>query len=106
MSYQREQAHRSTTVKILLHIRSLDIGGSERQAVSLAKSMAEISVEVHVILIKSGGALEIDLTDTLNVHMHKIDATGLGGKFKYLMQLRSIIKFGRVRFRVRDLIIK
>lgn len=82
-------------MKILLHIRSLDIGGSERQVVSIAKSMAEIGVEVHVVLITSGGALEVELRNTLNVHIHKIKATGLSRKLKYLIQLRSIIKVGR-----------
>jgi glycosyltransferase involved in cell wall biosynthesis len=50
---------------------------------------------MHVVLTKSGGPLEADLLDTVNVHIHRINVTGLGGKFKYLLRLRSIIKFGQ-----------
>jgi glycosyltransferase involved in cell wall biosynthesis len=57
--------------------------------------MAQIGVEVHIALTKSGGPLEADLLDTVNVHIHRINAAGLGGKLKYLLQLRSIIKFGQ-----------
>ena len=95
MCYQRERVYKSTTVKILLHIRSLEIGGSERQVVYLARSMAQIGVEVHLVLTKSGGALEADLLNTANIHIHRIKAKGLGEKLKYLWQLRSIIKFGQ-----------
>ncbi len=95
MFYQLERVDNLPTVKILLHIRSLDIGGSERQVVYLAKSMAQIGVEVHIALTKSGGPLEADLLDIVNVHIHRINATGIGGKLKYLLQLRSIIKFGQ-----------
>jgi len=57
--------------------------------------MAEIGVEVHVVLITSGGALEVDLSNTFGVSIHKIKVTGLFGKLRYLIQLRSIIKVGR-----------
>ena len=93
MFYQHVRVDNLPTVKILLHIRSLDIGGSERQVVYLARSMAQIGVEVHIALTKSGGPLEADLLDAVNVHIHRIKASGVGWKFKYLLQLRSIIKF-------------
>ena len=81
-----------STVKILLHIRSLDIGGSERQVVSLAKSMADLGAEIHIATIKSGGQLEADILGISNVHLHYIGGSGLGGKLKYLSRLRSLIK--------------
>ena len=67
-----------STVKILLHIRSLDIGGSERQVVSLAKSMADLGAEIHIATIKSGGQLEADILGISNVHLHYIGGSGLG----------------------------
>ena len=79
-------------MKILLHIRSLDIGGSERQVISLAKSMAEMGVEVHVALISRGGSLEIDLENTVNIHIYNVGGPSLLGRIRYLIRLRSLIK--------------
>ena len=56
-------------MKVLLHIRSLQIGGSERQVVSLAKSMAALGAEVHVATIVGGGPLEHDLAGVPNVQV-------------------------------------
>lgn len=82
-------------MKILFHIRSLHIGGSERQVVSLAKSMAALGAEVHVATTMSGGPLERDLADVPNVQLHSLEGSGLTGKFRYLFQLRSFIKSNR-----------
>ena len=80
-------------MKILLHIRSLNIGGSERQVVSLAKSMANLGAEVHIAVTKSGGQLEHELNGTKNVFLHTITTgNNLVEKFKYLTQLRTLIK--------------
>jgi glycosyltransferase involved in cell wall biosynthesis len=82
-------------MKILLHIRSLHIGGSERQVVSLAKSMAALGIEVHVATLLSGGPLEQELEDVPNVHRHSIGGSGLVGRLKYLFRLRSLITKNR-----------
>ena len=82
---------RFAAVQILLHIRSLDIGGSERQVVSLAKSMADLGAEIHIAVIKSGGQLETDILGISNIHLHHIGESGLGGRLKYLLRLRSLI---------------
>lgn len=79
-------------VKILLHIRSLHIGGAERQVVSLAKTMAEMGREVHVATIISGGLLESDLADMPGVQVISAGKPGLIGKLRYLLRLRSLIK--------------
>ena len=78
-------------MKILLHIRSLDIGGSERQVISLAKSMADLGNEIHIIIMRSGGELEPEVLGIPNVHLHCIGESGLGCKFKYLLKLRYLI---------------
>ena len=83
--------NRSSKAKILLHIRSLDIGGSERQVGSLAKSMADLGAEIHIAVIKSGGQLETDILGIPNIHLHYIGESGLGGRLKYLLRLRSLI---------------
>jgi glycosyltransferase involved in cell wall biosynthesis len=82
-------------MKILLHIRSLRIGGSERQVVSLAKSIVGLGTEVHVATIAGGGPLERDLNEVPNVTVHTLGGTGRAGRLKYLFRLRSLIKSGR-----------
>ncbi|MQF70416.1 glycosyltransferase [SAR202 cluster bacterium AD-812-D07_MRT_10900m] len=82
-------------MKILLHIRSLRIGGSERQVVSLAKSIAGLGTEVHVATIAGGGPLERDLKDVPNVTVHTLGGKGRAGRLQYLFRLRSLIKSNR-----------
>ncbi|MCZ6539925.1 MAG: glycosyltransferase [Chloroflexi bacterium] len=82
-------------MRILLHIRSLHIGGSERQVVSLAKSMAALGAEVHVATIMGGGPLERDLVAVPNVQLVSLGGSGLMGRLRYLLRLRSIIRSNR-----------
>ena len=78
--------------KLLLLIRSLHIGGAERQVVSLAKSMSELGTEVQVAVKVSGGPLEQDLKSLPNVKLHYLGSPGLLGRFKYFLRLRTLIK--------------
>ena len=78
--------------KLLLLIRSLHIGGAERQVVSLAKSMSELGTELHVAVKVSGGPLEQDLKSAPNIKLHQLGSPGLFGKFKYFFRLRRLIK--------------
>jgi len=78
--------------KVLLHIRSLDIGGSERQVISLAKAMADIGVEAHIAITTRGSQLEAEVLGIPDIYLHHIEVTGLVGKFKYLLYLRALIK--------------
>ena len=78
--------------KILLHIRSLDIGGSERQVISIAKAVADICGEAHIAMTVAGGQLEAEVEDIPNIYLHHIKVKGLRGKVKYLLHLRSLIK--------------
>ncbi len=80
------------SVKVLLHVRSLHIGGTERQVVSLSKSMAALGAEVLVATVVSGGPLERDLVNVPNVRVHALGRGGLVGKLQYLFRLRSLIK--------------
>ena len=78
--------------KILLLIRSLHIGGAERQVVSLAKTISALGTEVHVALKVSGGPLENDLANIPDVTLHHIKGSGLTGRFQYFLRLRTVIK--------------
>ena len=82
-------------MRVLLAIRSLHIGGAERQVVSLAKTMATLGAEVHIATIVAGGPLEHDLANIPNVQVHDLGKPGLIGKIRYLLRLRSFIKSNR-----------
>jgi len=88
MSHKSKQSPK----KLLLLIRSLHIGGAERQVVSLAKSMSELGTEVQVAVKVSGGPLEQDLKSLPNVKLHYLGSPGLLGRFKYFFRLRALIK--------------
>ena len=55
--------------------------------------MANLGAEVHIAVTKSGGQLEHELNGTKNVFLHTITTgNNLVEKFKYLTQLRTLIK--------------
>jgi len=78
--------------KILLLIRSLHIGGAERQVVSLAKSLTALGVDVHVAVKVAGGPLETDLKSIPSVRFHVLGSSGPIGKISYFFKLRKLIK--------------
>jgi hypothetical protein len=88
MTYNFEHAPK----KILLLIRSLNIGGAERQVVSLAKSLTALGIDVHVAVKVSGGQLETDLKAIPNVKFHVLGRSGLVGKISYFFRLRTLIR--------------
>ena len=81
--------------KILLLIRSLNIGGSERQVVSFAKTVSSHGIEVHVAVKTSGGPLEADLLDCEGVSLHHVGQNGVISRLTYLWRLRKLIKSNR-----------
>jgi len=88
MTTSRERAPK----KILLLIRSLNIGGAERQVVSLAKSLSELGIDIHVAVKVAGGPLEADLMSIPNVKFHVLGSPGRIGKISYFFKLRKLIK--------------
>lgn len=78
--------------KILLLIRSLNIGGAERQVVSLAKTISTLGTEVHVAVKVGGGPLETDLAGVPSVQLHHLGERGIVGQLKYVLKLRKLIK--------------
>lgn len=77
--------------KILILIRSLNIGGAERQAVSLARSISSLGTEVHVAVKVGGGPLEHDLAKIPGVRLHHISGSGPVGFLRHLLRLRRLI---------------
>jgi glycosyltransferase involved in cell wall biosynthesis len=81
--------------KILLLIRSLNIGGAERQVVSLAKTISNLGTEVHVAVKAGGGPLETDLANIPNVQLHQLGQTGIIFQLNYFLKLRKLINSNR-----------
>ena len=77
--------------KILFLIRSLNIGGAERQVVSLARSISTLGTEVHVAVKAGGGPLEHDLAEIPGARLHHIIGSGPVGLFRHLLRLRHLI---------------
>lgn len=63
----------STDMRVLLLIRSLEIGGAERQLVTLARGLRERGIDVSVLTFYSGGSLraELDAAGVPNSHLGK-----------------------------------
>ncbi|MFV1974717.1 MAG: glycosyltransferase [Candidatus Scalindua sp.] len=62
-------------MKIMFLIRSLDMGGAERQLISLAIGLQEIGHSVTVAIFYSGGKLESEL-DGSGVVLHRLEKKG------------------------------
>lgn len=76
-------------IKILLVIRSLFIGGAERQWVLLAKGLAQIQeVELLLCTFYQGGQLENEIAGIPHICLHKKGK----GDFLFLWRYRQIIK--------------
>lgn len=62
-------------MKLVLLIRSLEIGGAERQLVALARGLVAFGHDVRVLTFYSGGALRRDL-EAANVPVTQLDKRG------------------------------
>jgi len=76
-------------MKILLAVRSLNIGGTERQVVELAKALTAVNHEVHVAVVIPGGELESDLQSTVQIPLHLISGTGVFRMFRFRKLVKS-----------------
>ena len=79
-------------MKVMFLIRSLEVGGAERQLVSLARGLQEIGHSVSVAVFYSGGKLEVDLENS-GVTIHSLEKKGrwdvLGFSNRVVQLLRS-----------------
>ena len=51
-------------MKLMLFIRALDVGGSQRQVALLARGLSKRGHDVAVVLLYSGGSFELTLKDS------------------------------------------
>ena len=74
---------------VLFLIRSLEVGGAERQMVALANGLAGRGHAVHVAVLYSGGPLETDLS---GVNLHHL---GKRGRFDLIGPLWRLVRLCR-----------
>ena len=75
-------------MKILLAVRTLNIGGTERQVVALAKALTAENCEVHIAVVLPGGELELDLIGDERINLHHLAGSGISRLF----HLRKLVK--------------
>lgn len=73
-------------MKLALLIRSLEIGGAERQLVALARGLSERGHEVHIFTFYSDGALLLDLAAS-DVSVTNLDKRGRWDIVYFFMRL-------------------
>ena len=77
--------------KIFFFIRSLNVGGAERQLVITAKGLAERGYDVTVLTFYSGGAYGEELRDT-KVRLVSLDKKGRWDLLPFFCSLVSILR--------------
>jgi len=78
-------------MKIMFLIRSLDVGGAERQLVSLARGLQETGHIVSVAVFYSGGKLELELEDS-GVAIHSLEKKGRWDIFGFGKRVVQLLK--------------
>lgn len=73
-------------MKLVLLIRSLEIGGAERQLVALARGAVALGHEVHVLTFYPGGALRGDL-ESAGVPVFSLEKRGRWDAAGFLLRL-------------------
>lgn len=78
-------------MRILLFIRSLDIGGAERQVVNLARTLKKRGHDVAVMVLYSDGPFKQDLIDA-SIPILSVEKTGRYDLWNFLINLISEVK--------------
>ncbi|MCK5361079.1 MAG: glycosyltransferase, partial [Gammaproteobacteria bacterium] len=78
-------------MKIMFLIRSLDVGGAERQLVSLARGLQETGHEVTVAVFYPEGKLESDL-DGSDVKIHSLGKKGRWDIFGFIYRVIRLVR--------------
>lgn len=75
-------------MKILLAVRSLNVGGTERQVVEIAKALTAENCIVHVVRLVAGGEFESELKAEEHIKLHSLG----GSKLLRFFRLRRLVK--------------
>ena len=78
-------------MKIMFLIRSLDMGGAERQLISLSMGLQEIGHSVSVAIFYSGGKLESELVGS-GVTLHRLEKKGRWDTIGFAKKIIQLVK--------------
>lgn len=78
-------------MKVLFLLRSLNVGGAERQLVLLAKGLHQRGHDVVVCVFYGGGALEQELRNS-GVKLRSIDKRGRWDVLAFFRRLKSVVR--------------
>jgi glycosyltransferase involved in cell wall biosynthesis len=90
-----ENEANTTAVKVLLVIRSLNVGGAERQVVTLSHSLFAAGHSVDVAIFSSGGTLENELLKIPDIKLHVLARRKFLGVIGFALQIRKLTKKNR-----------
>lgn len=83
--------------QVLFLIRSLHVGGAERQLVTLAKGLKKHGISVRVAVFYPGGALEKDLVGA-GISLVSLDKRGRWDIFPFFLRLVRLLRLSRPDF--------
>lgn len=82
----------SDVIKVLFLIRSLEVGGAERQLVELVSALDKSVFDVTVATFYPGGGLEAKLAETSGVRLVSLEKRGRWSVFAFLWRLHRLIR--------------
>jgi glycosyltransferase involved in cell wall biosynthesis len=82
----------SRKIAILFLIRSMHVGGTERQLVALAKGLDKHRFDVHIALLYGDGALLKELKDVQNIEVTDLEKKGRWDLVKFFWRLIRFIR--------------
>jgi len=77
-------------IRVLFLLRSLDIGGAERQATALMQNMDHAKFDIQVATFYSGGPLEKELDGIENLKVLSLGKSGRWDLFSFLAKLIGV----------------
>lgn len=80
----------TNSLKIVLLAPSLEVGGAERQLVSLANGLEKRGHEIQIVLFKKQGALLEDVSDTIRIH--DLKKKGRADLLGFVLRLRQFVQ--------------
>ncbi len=78
-------------MRVLLVIRSLDSGGTQRQCIELAKGLTSKGIEVHIAVFYSGERLEREVTEIPQIQLHDLRKRGRWHLLPLLINFRRLL---------------
>jgi glycosyltransferase involved in cell wall biosynthesis len=78
-------------MKVLLVIRSLNVGGAERQVVATAKELSYAGHTAHIAIFEPGGSLEHEIEGHDSIKLHVIKRSKFLGLLSIALKIRKLV---------------